>query len=106
VAESAARAALVQVAVADAKAPEYLTESQRVLRRKLRAHARSICSSSYQSNSVETRHLVWEVAHEHWHRMLFARFLAENHLLLWEPGAPVTLPIRRRVFRRGVQRVL
>ena len=36
-------------------------------------------------------HLKWEVAYEHWHRMLFARFLAENHLLLWEPGAPVTL---------------
>jgi hypothetical protein len=34
------------------------------------------------------QHLVWEVAYEHWHRMLFARFLAENGLLLWEPGAP------------------
>jgi hypothetical protein len=77
--------------VADAKAPDYLTEPQRVLRRKLRAHARALSASSYQSNSVETRHLVWEVAYEHWHRMLFARFLAENHLLLWEPGAPVTL---------------
>jgi hypothetical protein len=91
VAESAARAALTQLAVADAKAPDYLTEPQRVLRRKLRAHARALSASSYQSNSVETRHLVWEVAYEHWHRMLFARFLAENHLLLWEPGAPVTL---------------
>jgi hypothetical protein len=37
------------------------------------------------------QHLVWEVAYEHWHRMLFARFLAENGLLLWEPGAPVSL---------------
>jgi len=91
VAETAARAALAQLAVADAKAPEYLTESQRVLRRKLRAHARALSASSYQSNSIETRHLVWEVAYEHWHRMLFARFLAENGLLLWEPGAPVTL---------------
>ena len=90
-AESAARAALAQLAVADAKAPDYLNEVQRVLRRKLRAHARALSASSYQSNSVETRQLVWEVAYEHWHRMLFARFLAENHLLLWEPGAPVTL---------------
>jgi hypothetical protein len=91
VAETAARAALAQLAVGDAKAPDYLTEPQRVLRRKLRAHARALSASSYQSNSVETRHLVWEVAYEHWHRMLFARFLAENGLLLWEPGAPVTL---------------
>jgi len=84
VAESAARAALAQLAVLDAKAPDYLTEPQRVLRRKLRAHARALSASSYQSNSVETRYLVWEVAYEHWHRMLFARFLAENGLLLWE----------------------
>jgi hypothetical protein len=91
VAESAARAALAQLAVADDKVPDYLSEPQRILRRKLRAHARALSANSYQSNSVETRHLVWEVAYEHWHRMLFARFLAENHLLLWEPGAPVTL---------------
>jgi hypothetical protein len=91
VAESAARAALAQLAVADAKAPDYLSEPQRVLRIKLRANARAISVSSYQSNSIETRHLVWEVAYEHWRRMLFARFLAENYLLLWEPGAPVTL---------------
>jgi hypothetical protein len=91
VAESAARAALAQLAVAEDKVPDYLSEPQRVLRRKLRAHARALSASSYQSNSVETRYLVWEVAYEHWHRMLFARFLAENHLLLWEPGAPVTL---------------
>lgn len=37
------------------------------------------------------QHLVWEVAYEHWHRMLFARFLAENGLLLWEIGAAVSL---------------
>jgi len=91
VAETAARAALAQLAVADDKVPDYLSEPQRVLRRKFRAHARALSASSYQSNKVETRHLVWEVAYEHWHRMLFARFLAENHLLLWEPGAPVTL---------------
>ncbi|WP_258007492.1 BREX-1 system adenine-specific DNA-methyltransferase PglX [Alicycliphilus denitrificans] len=35
--------------------------------------------------------LVWEVAYQHWHRMLFARFLAENGLLLWEIGAAVSL---------------
>jgi len=37
------------------------------------------------------QHFVWEVSYEHWHRMLFARFLAENGLLMWEPGAAVTL---------------
>jgi len=31
-----------------------------------------------------------EVAYEHWHRMLFARFLAENNLLMFD-GVAVTL---------------
>src|SRR5581483_7746535 len=35
--------------------------------------------------------LVEEVAYEQWHRMLFARFLAENHLLIHPSGVPVTL---------------
>ena len=91
VAEKAGRAALAQLAVAEIKVPDYLDEPQRVLRRKLRAHARAISASSSQNNSVELQALVWEVAYEHWHRMLFARFLAENNLLMWEPGAAVSL---------------
>ena len=91
VAEKAGRAALAQLAVAEPKVPDYLDEPQRVLRRKLRAHARAISESSSQNNSVELQALVWEVAYEHWHRMLFARFLAENNLLMWEPGAAVSL---------------
>ncbi len=91
VAEKAGRAALAQLAVAEPKVPDYLDDAQRVLRRKLRAHARAINASSSQNNSVELQALVWEVAYEHWHRMLFARFLAENNLLMWEPGAAVSL---------------
>ncbi|PIZ23500.1 MAG: restriction endonuclease subunit M [Comamonadaceae bacterium CG_4_10_14_0_8_um_filter_57_29] len=91
VAEKAGKAALAQLAVAEPKVPDYLDEPQRVLRRKLRAHARAISASSSQNNSVELQALVWEVAYEHWHRMLFARFLAENNLLMWEPGAAVSL---------------
>ena len=35
-------------------------------------------------------HLAHEVAYEHWHRMLFARFLAENSLLI-EPDSGVAI---------------
>ncbi len=101
VAEKAAGAALEQLAVAEARVPEYLNEKQRVLRRKLRSNARALCGSSYQNNSSDSadntdsalnlQPLMWEVAYEHWHRMLFARFLAENGLLMWEPGAAVSL---------------
>jgi carboxypeptidase Taq len=32
--------------------------------------------------SIEASRLVREIAYEHWHRALFARFLAENNLLI------------------------
>lgn len=91
VAENAARAALAQLAVADAKAPEYLTDEPKALRRRLRAHGRALGDTKAKDDTQGLQHLVWEVAYEHWHRMLFARFLAENGLLMWEPGAPVSL---------------
>lgn len=91
VAEVAANAALAQLAVAEGKAPDYLTDELKALRRRLRAHGRALGDVKAADDSQSIRHLVWETAYEHWHRMLFARFLAENGLLLWEPGAPVTL---------------
>lgn len=91
VAEKAAKAALAQLATGDAKVPDYLSPDQKALRRRLRAHGRALGDVKHKDETQGLQHLVWEVAYEHWHRMLFARFLAENHLLLWEPGAPVTL---------------
>lgn len=91
VAETAARAALQQLAVGDGKAPDYLSEDQRALRRRLRAHGRFLGDIKAKDDTQALQHLVWEAAYEHWHRMLFARFLAENGLLLWEPGAAVSL---------------
>ena len=39
-------------------------------------------------------HLIEEVAYEHWHRMLFARFLAENNLLMYpDPDDPVAVTL-------------
>jgi len=91
VAEKGARAALSQLAVAEAKAPDYLNADLKALRRRLRAHGRALGDAKTTDDSQGLQHLVWEVAYEHWHRMLFARFLAENGLLLWEPGAAVSL---------------
>lgn len=91
VAEKGAHAALSQLAVGEASAPGYLTEELKALRRRLRAHGRALGDKKANDDSQPLQHLVWEVAYEHWHRMLFARFLAENGLLLWEPGAAVSL---------------
>lgn len=90
-AEKGASAALSQLAVGEAKAPDYLTDEFKALRRRLRAHGRALGDKKASDDTQALQHLVWEVAYEHWHRMLFARFLAENGLLLWEPGAAVSL---------------
>jgi len=91
VAEKAALAALRQLAVSEAKAPDYLSDEFKALRRRLRAHGRALGDVKAKDDTQGLQHLVWEVAYEHWHRMLFARFLAENGLLMWELGAPVSL---------------
>ena len=90
-AEKGAHAALSQLAVGEASAPSYLTDDLKALRRRLRAHGRALGEKKASDDTQALQHLVWEVAYEHWHRMLFARFLAENGLLLWEPGAAVSL---------------
>ena len=91
IAEKAAHAALSQLAVGEASAPGYLSDEFKALRRRLRAHGRALGDRKAGDDTQALQHLVWEVAYEHWHRMLFARFLAENGLLLWEPGAAVSL---------------
>ena len=91
VAEKGACAALAQLAVSEASAPSYLTDDLKALRRRLRAHGRALGDKKASDDTQALQHLVWEVAYEHWHRMLFARFLAENGLLLWELGASVSL---------------
>ena len=53
------------------------------LRNDLRAHGRQLGDRREpRSGEQETRRLVQACAYEHWNRMLFARFLAENNLLL------------------------
>ena len=91
IAERAANAALAELGVCEAKASEHLSDAQRILRRRLRAHSRALGDLRNADGTQEARQLMWEVAYEHWHRMLFARFLAENGLLMWEPGAPISL---------------
>lgn len=91
VAEKGARAALAQLAVAEGRAPDYLSDEHKALRRRLRAHGRALGDAKALDDTQAVQQLAWEVAYQHWHRMLFARFLAENGLLLWEIGAAVSL---------------
>ena len=93
VAEAGARAALESLAVHEREPYRHMSAEQRALRNRLRAHGRQVGDRRHASTGrQEIDHLVHECAYEHWHGMLFARFLAENDLLI-EPntGVAVTL---------------
>lgn len=82
IAEDGARKALTELGVEDARRPDGLTKDQTDLRNRLRAHSRSLGDPMQSDGSIRAGRLVREIAHEHWHRALFARFLAENNLLI------------------------
>jgi hypothetical protein len=96
VSETAAHAALEQLGVGHDKPESFLTDPEKALRNRLRTHgkqlgdARDSKSTNPTYGKQELSHLVQEVAYEHWHRMLFARFLADNNLLMFD-GVAVTI---------------
>lgn len=93
VAEDGARDAIRRLGVAEPKPPAYLGDREKDLRRRLRAHARALGDTlDKASDKQETRKLVEATAYAHWHRMLFARFLAERNLLRHPTlNAPITI---------------
>lgn len=93
VAEAGARQAIAQLGVGEAEAPKHLTVEQRALRNGLRAHGRQLGDRRDPKTGAQvTARLAQECAYEHWHRMLFARFLAETDLLIEpESGIAITL---------------
>ena len=93
VAETGARMALEALAVQHHEPYPHMDGRQRTLRRRLRAHARHLGDRTVARSGRHTiDHLVHEYAYEYWHGMLFARFLAENYLLIEpEMGVPITL---------------
>jgi hypothetical protein len=83
VVEAACAQRIAALAVAADRAPDTLSDDERRLRRGLRARAR-------QLGTVDA--LINEAGFEHWHRMLFTRYLADNNLLVDDQsGQPVTI---------------
>jgi len=92
IADAGAKSALEQLAVHSAEAYANLPAGAKDLRLRLRAHARQLGDvRDSKSGEHDIGHLTAECAYEHWHRMLFARFLAENGALMHPDGVPVTL---------------
>ena len=86
-AETGARAALEALAVHHKAPYPHMGSHLRQLRNQLRAKARQLGDQrlpKVAADGTDHRidHLVAECAYEQWHRMLFARFLAENGLLI------------------------
>ena len=91
IAELAASQAITRLSVGEAKAADYLCDEQRQLRTRLRAHGRQLGDSKQANGQQSLNKLITEVAYEHWHRMLFARFLEQNSLLMYDEHTPLTL---------------
>ncbi len=94
-AESACRAALENLAVHEKEYRSHMDVGQRALRNRLRERGRAIGDArDKRTNVQEIQHLCELAAYEHWHRLLFTRFLTENHLLITDEAngfVPVTL---------------
>jgi hypothetical protein len=95
IAEGGARKALEALAVHEPRPYQHMKDDlQRDLRSKLRAQAKQLGDGESQTRpgAYEIKHLVEKLAYDQWHRMLFARFLLENNLLISpEHGVYVTL---------------
>ncbi len=92
-AEVGARNALEMLAVGHHEPHASMSTEERSLRNRLRARGRQLGDVRDKVRGTQSiDRLVHEVAYEYWHRMLFARFLTENHLLI-EPnsGVPISM---------------
>ena len=84
IAEAGAHHALEALAVHEPDPYRHMDEVQRRLRRKLRAQARQLGDGESRSKpgAYEIWHLAEKLAYDQWHRLLFARYLLENNLLI------------------------
>ncbi|MGH9650916.1 MAG: SAM-dependent DNA methyltransferase, partial [Terriglobales bacterium] len=94
IAEAGARKALEALAVHEPDPYKHMDKEQRRHRKKLQAQASQLGDgeSLTRPGTYEIRHLVEKLAYDQWHRLLFARFLLENNLLISpEHGVSVSL---------------
>lgn len=94
IAEAGARHALEALAVHEIDPYRHMDEAARVLRRQLHAQAKQLGDgeSLYKPGTYDIKHLAEKLAYDQWHRLLFARYLLENNLLISpEHGVAVSL---------------
>lgn len=101
IAERAAKNALESLCVSEPLAPDHFDEKNKNLRKQLRAHGRLLGDKKDSRGRQEIDNLVSEIAYEHWHRMLFSRFLDANNLLMHPDGVPVSLAECEEIARES-----
>jgi hypothetical protein len=89
--ESGARNALNSLAVNQPEPFLHLSAEQQTLRIQLRSKGQLLGDDLTTGGNQEIGHLAYELAYEYWHKMLFAKFLGANSLLIHPDGVPVTL---------------
>ena len=82
--------ALQASAVNHAEPFAHMTSEQRTLRNSLRSKARLLGDELEPNGIQQISNLVYELAYETWHKMLFATFLEANDLLMHHSGIAVT----------------
>ncbi|PAW64462.1 MAG: restriction endonuclease subunit M [Verrucomicrobiia bacterium Tous-C4TDCM] len=99
IATAGARKSLEALAVHEPDPYPHMDAAQRAHRRKLLAQAKQLGDgeSPTKRGSYEIAHLVEKLAYDQWHRILFARYLLENKLLISPlhstPGNPVDVSL-------------
>ncbi|MGZ4009913.1 MAG: Eco57I restriction-modification methylase domain-containing protein, partial [Flavisolibacter sp.] len=90
-AETGARNALQALAVNNPEPFAHMSPEQRTLRNRLRNKARLLGDELPATGHQQIDHLSYELAYENWHKMLFAKFLEANGLLMHTSGVAVTM---------------
>jgi hypothetical protein len=90
-AEAGARLALTQRAVDAAEPYPNFPAAYKQQRNRLRARGRQVGDQRLPDKTQSIDQLFQELAYAYWHRMLFARFLAENNLLMHPDNIAVSL---------------
>lgn len=91
VAEIGAFNALHGLSVDSSEPFAHMNLEQKKLRNSLRSKGRLLGDSLNGQLPQTMKNLTYELAYETWHKMLFAKFLEANHLLMHPDGVAVTM---------------
>jgi len=91
ISEAGAWNALRTFAVDNPEPFPHMNPEQRSLRNRLRSKARLLGDDLPSSGHQQIYQLSYELAYEYWHKILFAKFLEANGLLMHPDGVSVTM---------------